>query len=167
MDAPDVALLLLRLWVAVVMIAHGVRHARTLEGTAGWFASLGFRHAPLQARISAAGEIAIGLGIGAGLLTTPAAAGLVATMAVAFWTIHRHAGFFVFARPDEGYEYVGTLVVVAVALGLLGPGEISVDEALDIAVTGWGGGLIVLAGIPAAAIQLLLFWSRPDGAGDA
>ena len=167
MDAPDAALLLLRLWVAVVMLAHGIRHARTLEGTAGWFASLGFRRAPLQARISAAGEIAIGLGIGVGLLTAPAAAALVATMAVAFWTIHRHAGFFVFARPDEGYEYVGTLVAVAIALGVLGPGDVSLDHALDILVTGWGGGLIVVAGIPAAAIQLLLFWSKPAAQRDA
>ena len=164
MEASDTGLLILRVWVAVVMLAHGVRHARTLEGTAGWFESLGFRQAQLQARISAAGEIAIGLGIGAGLLTAPAAAGLVATLAVAFWTIHRHAGFFVFARPDEGWEYVATLMAIAVALGLLGPGELSLDVALDIQVTGWGGGLIVLAGIPAAAIQLLLFWSRPDAA---
>jgi putative oxidoreductase len=35
--------------VGGTMIAHGVRHGRTLEGTAGWFGSIGFRQPKLQA----------------------------------------------------------------------------------------------------------------------
>lgn len=166
MEASDAGLLLLRLWVAVVMIAHGSRHARTLEGTAGWFASLGFRQARLQARLSSAGEIAIGLAIGLGLLTAPAAAGLVAIMFGAFWIHHRKSGFWVTARPDEGWEYVATLSTIAIALGLLGPGEASLDRAFDIELTGWVGGLVVLAGIPAAVGQLALFWSAPPADTD-
>jgi putative oxidoreductase len=161
MDAADTALLALRVWVAIVMLAHGIRHARTLEGTAGWFASLGWQHAPMQARASAFGEIAIAVGIGVGLLTPVAAAGLIATMAVAFWTVHRKAGFFVFARPDEGYEYVGTLAFATLALAVIGPGKASLDHALDLDLDGWTGGAIALAGVLVATGQLALFWREP------
>lgn len=43
-------------------------------------------------------------------------------MVVAFGSIHRFGGFFVFARPDEGCEYVATLVVAATTLAKIGPG---------------------------------------------
>lgn len=157
----DAAALALRVWLAVVMLKHGWHHARSLEGTANWFASKGFRHAPVQARLSAAGEFAIGAALLAGLLTPFAAAGLIATMTVAFWSIHRFAGFFVFARPDEGYEYVVTLSVAALVLAVIGPGSISVDAAIGITLDGWTGGAIALAGLVAAAGQLALTWRRP------
>lgn len=165
MDPIDIAMLLVRLWLATAIIAHGINHARSLEGTANWFASKGFRRAPLQARLSAAGELAIGAGLAVGLLTSVAAAGLVATMLVAFWTIHRFAGFFVFHRPDEGYEYVVTLAVAAAALALVGPGDASLDAVvgLDTVLDGWIGGVIILGGVAAAALQLAVFWRRPNG----
>lgn len=164
MDPIDIAMLVLRLWLAAVLIAHGVNHARSLEGTAKWFASVGFRSAPLQARLSAAGELAIGAALALGLLTSVAAAGLIATMVVAFWTIHRFAGFFVFHRPDEGYEYVLTLAVTAAALAMAGPGDASLDAVLgiDSALDGWVGGAIALGGVAAAGLQLAAFWRRPD-----
>lgn len=163
----DAVALALRVWLAVVMLRHGLHHARSLGGTANWFASKGFRHAPLQARASAAGELAIGTALAIGLLTPFAAAGLIATMTVAFWSIHRFAGFFVFARPDEGYEYVATLSMAALVLAVIGPGRVSVDAALDISVTGWAGGAIALAGLVAAAGQLALTWRRPPPDDDA
>lgn len=164
MEPIDLAMLVLRLWLAAVMLAHGINHLRSLQGTANWFASVGFRRAPLQARLSAGAEVAIGAGLAVGLLTGPAAAGLVATMLVAFWAIHRFAGFFVFNRPDEGYEYVLTLVVAAAALAVVGPGAVSLDAVLglDTALDGWVGGAIVLGGVAAAALQLAAFWRRPD-----
>ncbi|NIQ60090.1 MAG: DoxX family membrane protein, partial [Gemmatimonadetes bacterium] len=91
---------------------------RSIDGTAEWFASKGFRNARLNALGASFGELAIGAGLIAGFLTTPAAAGLAAMMATAFGAIHRFAGFFVFARPDEGWEYVATITVGAVVIGL-------------------------------------------------
>ena len=163
MTAVDTALLILRLWLGFVMLAHGVNHARSIDGTASWFESKGFRQPRRNAQASAAGELAIGLGIATGLLTSFAAAGLIATMTVAFGSIHRFAGFFVFKRPDEGYEYVATLAVAALALAIVGPGSASLDAAFGIDVTfaGWTGLIIALAGIAAGAGQLAAFWRKP------
>lgn len=165
MNEIDVAMLILRVWAGVVMIAHGVNHARTLEGTARWFEKVGFRSPDLNARLSAGNEVAIGLALIAGLLTTIAAAGLAATMLVAFWAIHRFAGFFVFHRPDEGYEYVATLTVASFVIGILGPGAYSLDSVLGIDLDGAVGALIVGLGLLAGAGQLAVFWRRPAERG--
>jgi putative oxidoreductase len=164
MDAFDTGLLILRVWLGVVMLLHGVNHARSLDGTARWFASVGFRQARLNATLSAFGEIAVGVGIAAGLLTSFAAAGLITTMTVAFGAIHRYAGFFVFHRPDEGYEYVATLAVAALTLATLGPGAASLDNALGIDTTfdGWVGLAIAGCGLVVGALQLAVFWRRPS-----
>lgn len=163
MDSLDFALLLLRAWLGVVMLVHGMNHARSLDGTASWFASKGSRHELLNARASAAVEIPVGIALIAGLGTSLAAAGLAATMVVAFGAIHRFAGFFVFARPDEGYEYVATLAVAALAAGALGPGAISVDSATGLAeiLDGWTGLAIVVGGLIAGFAQLAMFWRLP------
>lgn len=163
MSELDTAMLILRVWVGIVMLAHGLNHARSLEGTARWFESVGFRSARLNAWMSAVNEIAIGVALLAGFLTSIAAAGLVATMFVAFWAIHRTVGFFVFHRPDEGYEYVATLAVLALIVAILGPGDVSIDAAIGIDdnLSGGVGALIFALGILAAAGQLALFWRKP------
>lgn len=161
MNGLDVALLALRTWTGVVMVAHGYNHLRSLEGTAKWFRKVGFRAPELNARMSAYNELAIGAGLIVGLLTPIAAGGLAATMLVAFWAIHRHAGFFVFHRPDEGYEYVATLAVTALAMAVVGPGRMSVDSALGVDLSGWTGAWIYVAGIAVAVIQLAIFYRRP------
>jgi putative oxidoreductase len=159
----DLAFLMIRIWLGVVMIAHGVNHGRTLEGTANWFASKGFRSAPMNARVSAIGEILMGLALIGGLLTSFAVAGLIATMFVAFWSIHRFAGFFNFHRPDEGFEYVTTLAVVAAALAIAGPGRYSLDHVFDIAdqFDGVIGGIVAAAGLLAGGVQVAIFWRKP------
>lgn len=163
MSEVDFALALLRVWVGVVMLAHGINHARSLEGTARWLESKGFKSAPMNARLSAGSEVAIALGLIFGLLTTFALAGVAATMLVAFWSVHRFSGFFVFRRPDEGFEYVATLAVVSVALAILGPGGWSLDSAFGIAddFDGWLGAGIVALGFVAGLGQIAAFW-RPQ-----
>ena len=166
MDTIDYGMLILRVWLGIVMLFHGVNHARNLAGTASWFASKGFARPEAHARLSAAGEVAVGVGLAAGLLTSFAAAGLIATMFVAFWTIHRFAGFFVFARPDEGFEYVATLAVAAVTVAVVGPGDLSLDAVFGFAdgFDGWVGLAVGLGGVAAAALQLAVFWRRPAAA---
>lgn len=163
MEAVDLIVTVVRVWAGVVMLAHGINHARNLDGTAKWFGKVGFKAARRQAEVSAFGEIAIALLLILGLLTTFGAFGLVAVVSVAFWSIHRFAGFFVFARPDEGYEYVVTLSLAAVMVATVGPGPLSFDAFVGIAdeLDGWTGLLIAAAGILAAAGQLALTWRKP------
>lgn len=164
MTGVDIALLALRLWAGFVIIAHGVNHGRNIEGTARWFGKVGFKAPELNAMLSSAMEVGVGLALLLGIVTPVAAAGLAATMFVAFWSIHRFAGFFVFHRPDEGYEYVFTLMVIALALSVAGPGSVSLDATLglDETLSGWVGAGIFGLGILAAAGQLATFWRKPD-----
>jgi len=163
MNLADLALLVARLWMGWVMILHGVNHARNFESTTDWFVTIGFKRASLQARLSAIGEIAIGLGLAAGFVTSFAAAGLVVVMSVAFWTVHRFAGFFVFKRPDEGYEYVATLAIFAAVLSIFGPGQFSIDAATGLAgdLDGTVGLLVCLGGLLAGALQVAATWRPP------
>jgi putative oxidoreductase len=164
MEPIEVVVTVLRVWAGVVMLAHGVNHVRNLSGTAKWFGSVGFKASGRQAQVSAFGELAIGLSLILGLLTTIGAFGVVAVMTVAFWSIHRFAGFFVFHRPDEGYEYVVTLALAAVAVAVIGPGPLSMDAVLGVAdeLDGWTGLAIAAGGVLAAAGQLSLTWRKPE-----
>ena len=85
-------------------------------------------------------------------------------MIVAFWSIHRTAGFFVFHRPDEGYEYVLTLTVIALAIAVGGPGAASIDAVIGIDddLVGWTGAAVFAGGVLGAAVQLLTFWRQPS-----
>lgn len=162
MESVDWAMLLVRVWIGIVIVAHGVNHARNLDGTASWFDRVGFRQADLQARASAVVEVGAGSMLIAGLLTPLAAAAVIATMTVAFGSIHRFNGFFIF-RPGEGYEYVTTLAVTALAVAMVGAGGVSLDRALGIGadLDGWVGLALGLGGLAAGVAQLLIFWRKP------
>ncbi|MGB0112879.1 MAG: DoxX family protein [Ilumatobacteraceae bacterium] len=163
-DAIDFALLLLRCGVGAVMLAHGINHIRpNIDGTAGWFGSMGMRPAKLHAWLASVTEIGGGILLIVGLLTPFAAAGVVGVMAVAWAINHRGNGFFIF-RPGEGWEYVMTLGIAGVAIGTLGPGAWSLDDALDLTddLTGTTGLVIAgLGGVLGAAALLAFFWRPP------
>ena len=160
MTALDGAMLFLRVVVGLSFFAHGVRHARTQEGTARWFEQVGFKMAPLQARLAAFGELAAGAGLAVGLLTPIAAAAVVATMVTAAGSVHRFNGFFTFNK-GEGWEYVNVLGTAALVVAWLGPGAFSLDHLLGIDWAGRVGILIGIGGIVAGLVQLALFWRKP------
>ena len=164
-DAVDLALLALRCVVGAVMLAHGVNHViggGRSAGTARWFESLGMRPGRLHAWLASGTEIAAGALLVLGLLTPVAAAGVVGVLVVAWITNHLGNGFFIF-RPGEGWEYVMSLTVVALAIGALGPGSWSLDDALDLDDLAGAQGLALTAalGLGGAAALLVGFWRRP------
>ena len=160
MDAPDAALLLVRVAIGLTVAAHGIPKLKSLAGTAGWFDSIGMRPGALHARAAGGGEVLAGVFLAAGLLTSFAALGVVALMVVAGWTSHRHNGFFIIS---EGWEYTFVLAVIAVTIAMLGPGEISIDRALgiDTDLHGWLGGAIALGGGVAGGVAFLAAFYRP------
>jgi putative oxidoreductase len=166
-DGLNLGALLLRVVLAVVMFAHGYNHVFNggkLPGVARWFASLGFRAPRLQAALASYTEPGVAPLLLLGLVTPLAAAGVVGTMLVALIANHFKNGFFIF-RPGEGYEYVLTLLIGALALAALGGGEWSIDRALDVAddLQGWTGlAIALLAGGGGGALTLALFWRPPS-----
>lgn len=162
MDRIDVALLVIRSVFGLFLAYHGLNKARGgLKGTAKWFAGIGMKWPMLQARMAAGTEIVAGLLFAAGLLTPLAAAGIVGVMLVAIWTVHWKVGFWVFL-PEQGWEYCGSIAVVAWAVGATGAGRWSLDHAFGIAFDGWSGALIAGAlGVAAAGAQVALCY-RPE-----
>ena len=164
MDAYNFALLLLRVSFGLTMAAHGyakVFQGGKLAGTAGWFDSMGMKPGKVHARLAAGTEILAGLGLAAGLLTTFSAAGFVALMIVAGWTVHSDNGFFI---VKSGWEYNFILAVAAIGFAMLGPGEWSLDDAFGIAddLDEWVGLAIAAGGGTLAGIgQLALFYRPP------
>jgi putative oxidoreductase len=162
--AIDLALLMVRATVGVVMLAHGYNHiwgGGRIAGTGRWFDSLGMRPGVVHAWLASLTELGAGVLLVVGLLTPLAAAGVVGTMLVAWITNHRGNGFFIF-RPGEGWEYVMTLTVAGVALAVLGAGGWSLDHALGLDLDGTTGLLLAAAGAAAAGLLLLVAWRPRD-----
>ncbi|MFI6338984.1 DoxX family protein [Streptomyces sp. NPDC050535] len=126
----DAAALALRGVLGPMLFAHGwnkVAGPGGLEGTTGWFESLGLRPAAVHARLAAGTEMAAGAGLVLGLANPLPAAAAVGLMVVAARTDHRGKGFFVF---KGGWEYTGVVAGAAVALATLGHGRFSLDGLL-------------------------------------
>ena len=164
MNELDTASLILRLVLGVTLIAHGWNHGfgpGRLKGTAGWFESIGLRPAKVHAAVSSYLELAAGAALIVGLLVPFAAAAGIGMMTVAFVTVHRRNGFFIF-REGEGYEYVAVLAFSLTALAMLGGGKVSLDRALDLDLNGVGIGLgAAAAGVLGAAGMLVTSWRPP------
>jgi putative oxidoreductase len=160
----NLSLLILRVTLGVVFLAHGINHVfrgGKIPGTARWFESLGMRPGVLHAWLASLTEIASGALLVVGLLTPLAGAGVVGVMLVAWITNHRKNGFFIF-RPGEGYEYVMTLTALGLGVAGLGAGQWSLDHAAGIFEHPSLGGFLLglLAGGGGAVVLLAVFW-RP------
>lgn len=165
MDPVDLSLLVFRVAVGVVMLAHGWNHVfrgGKIAGTGRWFESLGMRPGWLHAWTASLTELGAGVLLLLGLLTPLAGAALIGVLGVAWITNHRKNGFFIF-RPGEGYEYVMTLVASGFLLCGTGGGKVSLDHALGIFdPPGWTAALLCAgAGIAGATGLLVVFW-RPQ-----
>lgn len=168
MTAYDVGLLILRVVLGLTMAAHGYNKffgKGGLKGTAGWFDSMGMKPGMFHARVAATTEMAAGLGLAVGLLTPIPAAGFVALMFVAAWTVHKANGFFI---VKEGWEYNLVLAASAVGIATTGPGALSLDHALfkdsgfyDYLHGWWGLLIAVVLGLGGGIGQLAIFYRPP------
>jgi putative oxidoreductase len=164
--AADTADLVLRIVVGLTIVAHGYNHIfgpGGIQGTAGWFASMGLKPGIVHAWASGLIELAAGVGLAFGFLTPLSAGAIIGIMVVAGMTAHRKNGFFIF-KPGQGYEYVLMIAVVCAAIATWGPGKASIDHAISIddSLDGWVGALIaVVLGVVGSAGLLVSSW-RPE-----
>jgi putative oxidoreductase len=162
----NLALLILRLTLGGVFLAHGINHifgGGKIAGTGRWFESLGMKPGILHAWMASFTEIGAGALLVLGLLTPFGAAGVVGVMLVAWITNHLKNGFFIF-RPGEGWEYVATLTLMGLVVAILGPGDWSIDGHVSALqhLLGWPGFAIAVgAGGLGAAGLLGVYW-RPE-----
>ena len=120
----DVAFLLLRVGVGVIMTAHGAVKLSDPSGTAEHFASMGLVLPGLSTVLAIAGEFVGGLGLIIGALTRIAALGPLCTMLVAILAVHSGNGLF---AHNGGWEYPLTLLLVSLLFVVRGGGPYSLD----------------------------------------
>jgi putative oxidoreductase len=131
----DVALLVLRVVVGLILAAHGSQKlfgwfgGPGLKGSSGWLASMRLRPAPLWAFMGGLAEFGGGLLLALGFLGPLGTAGIVSAMLMAIVLAHWPK----FWAMEGGYELALTYLVVALAVGIAGPGRYSLDTALGIA----------------------------------
>jgi putative oxidoreductase len=123
------ALLMVRVMVGSALAAHGAQKSLGWFGGGGYaktqqgFHAQGFRPAALWLWLAILGELGGGLSLAFGFLTPLGAAGAIGAMAVAI-NSHWAKGFF---GQKGGFEYPLTLLVVSAAIGIAGPGPLSLD----------------------------------------
>lgn len=153
----DLGILLLRVLLGTAIAAHGAQKVfgwfggYGLNGTGGFFESLGFRPGVLFAAAAGLSELAGGVLLVLGLLTPLGAAAVLGTMLVAIFSVHLANGFF---ASSNGIEMPFLYGAAALALLLTGGGTYSFDAVLRLA---WFNQPLVLAGLIAiTAISAVL-----------
>ena len=124
--------MILRVGLGVVLAAHGLQKlfgwwgGQGLTGFKNSLSDVGYQHADILAYVSAGGEIVSGALLVLGLFTPVAAAGALAFLInglLVTISAKPHSHNLTYFLPD-GHEYQITLIVIAVAVILAGPGPL-------------------------------------------
>lgn len=132
-------LAVLRVIVGVLFIGHGTQKlfgwfaGEGLRDTGEAFDSLGLRPGPQQATSAGVSETVGGALIATGLLTPVGSALITGVMTQAIRTVHAGKGPWFTAG---GWEYNVVLIATVFAIADVGPGDWSLDHALDIEHSG-------------------------------
>jgi putative oxidoreductase len=138
----------LRIVVGALFFGHGTQKlfgwfgGHGIEGTAGFFETIGLKPGRKHATAAGAAEAGGGVLVALGFLTPAAAASLIGVMSTAIRKVHGKNGPW---ATDGGYEYNLALIAIMVALADVGPGDLSLDHALGIEVKGPLVALLALA----------------------
>jgi putative oxidoreductase len=132
-SAVDIALLIARVIVGVVFMAHG---SQKLFGAFGGPGLSGFVQmmGPLGYLV-AAGEFFGGLGLIVGFLSRFSAASITVIMLGAIAMIHIHVGFFMNwtgKQAGEGFEYHLLAIAILLTTMIAGPGRFAIGRFLPL-----------------------------------
>jgi putative oxidoreductase len=131
----DLGLLILRVGLGAVFAAHGLQKlfgwwgGQGLAGFKSQLSDIGYQHADILTYCAAGGEIAAGVLLVLGLFTPLAAAGALAYLTnslLAGLSAQHSPKSFPYFLPS-GHEYEITLIVLAAAVILAGPGRYGFD----------------------------------------
>jgi putative oxidoreductase len=128
-SARDAALLVARLVLGVVLVAHGWQKVFTngLGATVEGFAGMGVPLAPVSAAFAGLVELVGGVLLVAGAATALVGVLVVLDMIGAALLVHVANGVF---ASDGGWELVGVIGATALVLAAVGAGRFSVDHVL-------------------------------------
>jgi len=127
--ARDIAILIARVILGVVLFAHGWQKLMIngISGTYGQFEKLGIPLAIVSASFASFVEFVGGVLIVLGALTTTVVALDLVVMVGAAGFVHATHGIF---AQNGGWELVGVIVAAELALAAFGPGRLSVDHLI-------------------------------------
>jgi putative oxidoreductase len=143
----DLGLLVLHVVVGLLLFGHGAQKlwgwfgGRGVEGAGAFMETLGLRPGRLHAMLGGLGEVVGGGLIALGLLTPLGSALVIAVMVTAVITAHWSTGLW---AQNGGFEYPLTNIAIVFALAAVGSGDVSLDAAFDLDVTGTGWALTPL-----------------------
>lgn len=125
----DLGLLLARVLLGVILIAHGWQKFfdNGIAATAEGFRGMGVPLPDVAAVFAASVEFGGGILLIAGLLTQLAGLLVALNLAGAWWFVHRGHGVFV---TGGGWELVAALALAGVVFAVVGAGRISLDALL-------------------------------------
>jgi putative oxidoreductase len=128
--ARDIALLLVRLVLGVVLIAHGWQKLMTkgIDATTEGFAAIGIPAAPVAAVFVIVVEVLGGILVVVGAATALVGVLVALEMLGAVLFVHIGSGVFV---SEGGWELAGLVGASALALAAVGSGRLSVDQAVS------------------------------------
>ena len=153
----NTGLLVLRLVFGLLLVGHGTQKlfglfgGPGLDGTAGYFHSLGFRPGKPMAIVAGTCEAGAGVLLVLGLLTPFASAAVIGTLVVA-GSVHWTAGLW---AQNSGFEMPLLYATAAAVVAFTGPGSFSLDNALDLhglAGFGWGIAAVVVGALSGLAV---------------
>jgi putative oxidoreductase len=160
----SLALLILRMVVGLTLIFHGTQKLLGWFGGSGLtqvmqgFAKQGFKPVWLWVGLVILGEVGGGLSLASGFLTPLGAAGIFGAMFMATFKSHWKKGFF---ASRGGYEYPLVLLTVSLALGLIGPGNYSLDALFGIVAA--SPVLFIALAVAAMLVDLIgMYITRPE-----